>query len=158
MLGGKLFVVGEDSGAQQISWCYSRFNLEVAALLDEGNQNGVDGEYEDEDSEHHFAEISPHISSTAYTQPLLCSGEEAYGKYSDLYTTYNNLKNIGKRFGYLQYLDSLLSVQNNPIHQKLSEETWLTDDYESCVYKYSGNYCNSSKYVHVQLADGTINS
>ena len=67
---------------------------------------------------------------------LLFSGEEAYGKYVDLYTNhtaYNNLKNIGKRLGYLQYLDSLLSAQNGPVHRELPKETRLTKDYESCV-------------------------
>jgi splicing factor 3A subunit 3 len=65
---------------------------------------------------------------------LLFSGEEAYGKYVDLYTNhtaYNNLKHIGKRLGYLQYLDSLLLAQNGPVHQELPKETRLTKDYES---------------------------
>lgn len=67
---------------------------------------------------------------------LLFSGEEAYGKYVDLYTNhaaYNNLKNIGKRLGYLQYLDALLLAQKGPVHQELPKETRLTKDYESCV-------------------------
>ncbi len=64
---------------------------------------------------------------------LLFSGEEAYGKYLDLYanhTAYSNLKNIGKRPGYLQYLDLLLTAQNATIHQDLSKETRFTKDFE----------------------------
>lgn len=71
---------------------------------------------------------------------LLFSGEEAYGKYVDLYTNhtaYNNLKNIGKRLGYLQYLDVLLLAQNGPVHQELSKEARLTKDYESCAMLHS---------------------
>jgi splicing factor 3A subunit 3 len=67
---------------------------------------------------------------------LLFSGEEAYGKYVDLYTNhtaYNNLKNIGKRLGYLQYLDVLLLAQNGSVHRELPKETRLTKDYESYV-------------------------
>ena len=65
---------------------------------------------------------------------LLFSGEEAYGKYLDLYvnhTAYNNLKNIGKRPGYLQYLDLLLAAQSNPVHSELSKETRFTKDFET---------------------------
>lgn len=64
------------------------------------------------------------------------SGEEAYGKYVDLYTNhtaYNNLKGIGKRPGYLQYLDILMLASKGPVHEELSKETRLTKDYESCV-------------------------
>jgi len=49
------------------------------------------------------------------------------------HTAYNNLKNIGKRLGYLQYLDSLLSAQNGPVHRELPKETRLTKDYESYI-------------------------
>lgn len=65
---------------------------------------------------------------------LLFSGEEAYGKYVDLYTNhtaYNNIKNIGKRLGYLQYLDVLLLAQNGPVHRELPKEARFTKDYES---------------------------
>ncbi|TFK43682.1 hypothetical protein BDQ12DRAFT_643299 [Crucibulum laeve] len=92
-------------------------DLEIAALLDEPNQE--DEEYEEEDP----------IS-------LLFSGEEAYGKYMDLYanhTAYTNLKNIGKRPGYLQYLDLLLSAQNAPVHSDLSKETRFTKDFETYI-------------------------
>jgi splicing factor 3A subunit 3 len=64
------------------------------------------------------------------------SGEEVYGKYLDLYanhTTYNNMKNIGKRIGYLQYLDALLLAENGPIHLDIPKETRLSRDYETCV-------------------------
>jgi hypothetical protein len=64
------------------------------------------------------------------------SGEESYGKYFDLHanhTTYNNLKNIGKRIGYLQYLDALLVAENGLIHMDIPKETRLTRDYETYV-------------------------
>ena len=64
---------------------------------------------------------------------LLFSGEEGYGKYLDLYanhTAYNNLKNIGKRPGYLQYLDLLLAAQNGLVHSDLPKETRFTKDFE----------------------------
>jgi splicing factor 3A subunit 3 len=67
---------------------------------------------------------------------LLFSGEEGYGKYLDLYanhTAYNNLKNVGKRPGYLQYLDLLLAAQNTPVHSDLSRETRSTKDFETFV-------------------------
>ncbi|KAG6821535.1 hypothetical protein H0H93_000044 [Arthromyces matolae] len=93
------------------------FDLEIAALLDEPNQE--DEEYEDEDP----------IS-------LLFSGEEAYGKYVDLYANhaaYCNLKNIGKRPGYLQYLDLLLAAQSGPIHDSLPKEARFSKDYETYI-------------------------
>jgi len=64
------------------------------------------------------------------------SGEEVYGKYLDLHanhTTYNNMKNIGKHVGYLQYLDALLLAENGPIHMDTTKETRLSRDYEMCV-------------------------
>ena len=64
---------------------------------------------------------------------LLFSGEESYGKYLDLYanhTTYNNLKHIDKRLGYLQYLDVLLASASAPVHSELPKECRLTRDYE----------------------------
>jgi len=95
------------------------FDLELAALLEDSQQEGGDGDYEEEDP----------IS-------LLFSGEEAYGKYLDLYanhTAYNNLKNIGRRPGYLQYLDLLLAAQTSPVHRELARETRVTKDYESYI-------------------------
>ncbi|KAF8204787.1 RNA splicing factor PRP9 [Pholiota molesta] len=94
------------------------FDLEIAAFLDEPGQDG-DEEYEEEDP-----------------IALLFSGEEGYGKYLDLYanhTAYNNLKNIGKRPGYLQYLDLLLAAQNGPVHSDLPKETRLTKDFETYI-------------------------
>ncbi|KAF5393100.1 hypothetical protein D9757_001343 [Collybiopsis confluens] len=91
--------------------------LELANLLAEPVQEIE--EYEEED------EIA-----------LLFSGEEVYGKYLDLYanhTAYTNLKHIGKRPGYLSYLDLLLEAQNGPIHQELSKETRFTKDYETYI-------------------------
>ncbi|KAF9247395.1 hypothetical protein BU15DRAFT_39205 [Melanogaster broomeanus] len=92
------------------------FESELAALLEEGNQDGIDEEYEEEDP----------VS-------LLFSGEEAYGKYVDLYvnhTTYNNLKSIAKRLPYLQYLDVLLAAQDGGLHSELPRETRHSKEYE----------------------------
>ncbi|KZT13015.1 uncharacterized protein LAESUDRAFT_690087 [Laetiporus sulphureus 93-53] len=93
------------------------FEPELAAFLDEEQDGGAgDEEYEDDDP-----------------VALLFSGEESYGKYLDLYTNhaaYNNLKNIGKRLGYLQYLDALLAAQTEPVHSELPKECRLAKDYE----------------------------
>ncbi|PBL02766.1 hypothetical protein ARMGADRAFT_1006098 [Armillaria gallica] len=94
------------------------FGLELEALLEEPNQDG-DDDYEEEDP----------IS-------LLFSGEEAYGKYLDLYanhTAYCNIKNVGKRPGYLQYLDLLMTAQSGIVHQELSKEARFTKDYENYI-------------------------
>jgi splicing factor 3A subunit 3 len=91
------------------------FESELAALLEGGNQDGIDDEYEEEDP----------VS-------LMFSGEEAYGKYVDLYvnhTTYNNLKSIAKRLPYLQYLDVLLA-QDGGLHSELPRETRYSKEYE----------------------------
>ncbi|KAI6035068.1 hypothetical protein F5J12DRAFT_10531 [Pisolithus orientalis] len=97
------------------------FDPELAALLEEGNQDGLDDEeYEEEDP-----------------VGLLFSGEEAYGKYVDLYashTAYNNLKNITKRLSYLQYFDVLLAAQLGKLHAELSRETLRTKEYESYIH------------------------
>ncbi|KAI6003673.1 hypothetical protein EDD15DRAFT_2455413 [Pisolithus albus] len=97
------------------------FDLELAALLEEGNQDGVDEEeYEEEDP-----------------IGLLFSGEEAYGKYVDLYashTAYNNLKNIAKRLSYLQYLDVLLAAEVGKLHTELARETLRTKEYETYIH------------------------
>jgi splicing factor 3A subunit 3 len=82
----------------------------------------------------------------------LFSGEEGYGKYLDLYanhTAYNNLKNIGKRPGYLQYLDLLLAAQDGPIHQDLSKETRFTKDFE--MYVNFQNYLRIIMFNLLQL-------
>ena len=66
----------------------------------------------------------------------LFSGEEAYGKYLDLYANhvvYNNLKSISRRLGYLHYLDALIQAENGLVHSELSKETLLTKDYEAYV-------------------------
>ncbi|KAK7060445.1 Pre-mRNA-splicing factor sap61 [Paramarasmius palmivorus] len=92
-------------------------DLEIEALLVEPNQEGFE-EYEEDP-----------IS-------LLFSGEEAYGKYLDLYAhhvAYTNLKNIGKRPGYLQYLDLLIASQAGPIHQDLPKEARFTKDFETYI-------------------------
>ena len=75
------------------------------------------------------------------------SGEEVYGKYLDLYTnhtTYNNLKSIGKRIGYLQYIDALLLAEHGLIHMDIPKETRLSRDYETYVI-----YCFSNSLLNV---------
>ncbi|KAJ3478632.1 hypothetical protein NLI96_g9625 [Meripilus lineatus] len=94
----------------------SGFDLELAAFLDDGMDLGEDEEYEQDDP-----------------IALMFSGEEQYGKYLDLYanhTAYNNLKNIGKRLPYLQYLDVLLAAQSTNVHSELSKDCRLSRDYE----------------------------
>ncbi|GLB34013.1 putative splicing factor SF3a60 binding domain containing protein [Lyophyllum shimeji] len=93
------------------------FDLEIAALLDEPDEE--DEDYEEEDP----------VS-------LMFSGEEAYGKYVDLYahhTAFSNLKNIGKRPGYLQYLDLLLAAQTGLLHQNVPKDIRFTKDYETYI-------------------------
>ena len=77
------------------------------------------------------------------------SGEEQYGKYLDLYanhTAYNNLKKIGKRLGYLQYLDVLLASQSVTVHSELSKECRLTRDYELYVVILCVSYTASDVF------------
>ncbi|KAH8830392.1 hypothetical protein DL96DRAFT_1495288 [Flagelloscypha sp. PMI_526] len=67
---------------------------------------------------------------------LLFSGEEAYGKYLDLYANhvaYSNLKGMSKRPGYLQYLDILLASQDSILHQDLTKDVRHTKDYETYI-------------------------
>jgi splicing factor 3A subunit 3 len=69
----------------------------------------------------------------------LFSGEEGYGRFLDLYsnhTAYNNIKNIGRRLGYLQYIDALLVAESGPLHSELSSEVRSSKDYETCVIQY----------------------
>ncbi|EIN10867.1 hypothetical protein PUNSTDRAFT_100714 [Punctularia strigosozonata HHB-11173 SS5] len=96
----------------------SGFELELAAFRDEPEEE------QDADS----AEEDP-IS-------LLFSGEESYGKFLDLYdnhTAYNNIKGIGKRIAYLQYLDVLMAVQERPLHDEISPEVRAGKDYEHYI-------------------------
>lgn len=70
---------------------------------------------------------------------LMFSGEEAYGKYVDLYTNhtaYNNLKNITKRLSYLQYLDALLAAEVGTLHAEFSKDVLRSKDYESYAWPY----------------------
>ncbi|KAF4575109.1 hypothetical protein EYR40_005158 [Pleurotus pulmonarius] len=79
---------------------------------------------------------------------LMFSGEEAYGKYLDLYanhSAYNNLKNLGKRPGYLQYLDLLMNAQFGPVHRELSQETRATKDYETYIHTLHSYLSSFSK-------------
>lgn len=68
---------------------------------------------------------------------MLFSGEESYGKYLDLYanhTAFCNIKNVGKRPGYLQYLDLLLKAESAPIHSDLPYEVRSSKDFEGSVF------------------------
>ncbi|KAI0089104.1 RNA splicing factor PRP9 [Irpex rosettiformis] len=94
----------------------SGFDFELAAFLDDDQDRLDDEEYEEDDP-----------------VALLFSGEEQYGKYLDLYTNhaaYNNLKNVTKRVGYLQYLDVLLAAQSVTVHSELPKDCRLSRDYE----------------------------
>ncbi|THH12237.1 hypothetical protein EW145_g128 [Phellinidium pouzarii] len=95
------------------------FELELAALVDNDVGEAGGDDYEEEDP----------IS-------LLFSGEEAYGRYLDLYvhhTAYVNLKNIVKRLSYLQYLDTLAASEHSLIHQEIPKETRYSKDYENYI-------------------------
>jgi splicing factor 3A subunit 3 len=112
------------------------FDLELAALLEEPDPENGDDEYEEDRAFPSLNWPSPFSSCVWLAISLLFSGEEGYGKYLDLYanhTAYNNLKNIGKRPGYLQYIDLLLAAQKGPVHQDLSKETRFAKDFETCV-------------------------
>jgi splicing factor 3A subunit 3 len=116
------------------------FDLELAVLLEDYNQDGADDDFEEEDraSVTLFPMRLLHISLFPAIS-LLFSGEEAYGKYVDLYanhTAFNNLKNIGKRPGYLQYLDLLLLAQSGPVHRDLGKETRFSKDFEAYVHVF----------------------
>ncbi|TFK71772.1 hypothetical protein BDN72DRAFT_408415 [Pluteus cervinus] len=94
-------------------------DLEIAALLEDTELDGEEEELEEEDS----------IS-------LMFSGEEAYGKYVDLYANhveYTNIKNIGKRPGYLQYLDLLIDAPFGVIHQDLPKDVRASKQYETYI-------------------------
>jgi splicing factor 3A subunit 3 len=83
------------------------------------------------------------------------SGEEVYGKYLDLYanhTAYNNLKNIGKRIGYLQYLDVLLLAEKGLIHMDIPKETRLSRDYETCVLEHAPTYILNVPQIYWRFA------
>jgi splicing factor 3A subunit 3 len=107
------------------------FELELAAFLDEPEQD-ADEEFEIEDRE--YPEIGCLSSPNELIAiSLLFSGEEGYGKYLDLYanhTAYNNMKNVDKRLGYLQYLDTLLAVEHGLVHSSLPKEVKKGRDYE----------------------------
>ncbi|KAF8592644.1 RNA splicing factor PRP9 [Ramaria rubella] len=125
---------GVDGGQDELTEFYSRlvkikehhhkypdsvvggFEHELAALIDEPIADGED-DFEEEDP----------VS-------LLFSGEEAYGRYLDLYANhsmYNNLRHLPKRLTYLQYLDVLLAAQNGHVHRDLPQETRLSREFEA---------------------------
>ena len=111
------------------------FELELAALVD-ADPEDYDDENEEEDrvlfvSNTRFYDLICVSLSPAVS--LLFSGEEAYGRYFDLYlhhTAYCNLKNINKRPSYLQYLDLLAMSEHGLIHQELPTETCTAREYE----------------------------
>jgi len=112
--------------------------FDIAALLDEFNFEDYDDdeEYVYEDREFGWPLVFCAHSSIHIAMANMFSGEEVYGKYLDVHanhTTYNNLKNIGKRTGYLQYLDALLLAENGLIHTDIPKETRLGRDYERYV-------------------------
>src|ERR1700761_1941622 len=84
----------------------------------------------------HIVYLNVYITSFFPAISLLFSGEEAYGKYVDLYanhTAFTNLRNIGKRPGYLQYLDLLLLAESGLVHRDLTKEIRFSKDYQSYV-------------------------
>lgn len=113
------------------------FDLELASFLDEPGQEEEDFEEEDPIA-------------------LLFSGEESYGRYLDLYsnhTAFCNIKNIGKRPTYLQYLDLLMAcaADNKPVHHDLSKEARYTKDYETYIkdlHTYLVSFLKKSQPLH----------
>ncbi|RXW21954.1 hypothetical protein EST38_g3923 [Candolleomyces aberdarensis] len=111
------------------------FDLELASFLD-----GPGQEDEDYDEEDPIA--------------LLFSGEESYGRYLDLYsnhTAFTNIKNVGKRPTYLQYLDLLIAAQSQPVHSDLSKEARFTKDYENYIkelHSYLLSFVKKSQPLH----------
>ncbi|EJD01568.1 uncharacterized protein FOMMEDRAFT_126603 [Fomitiporia mediterranea MF3/22] len=95
------------------------FELDLAALVNDNTGEAGEDDYEEEDP----------IS-------LLFSGEEAYGRYLDLYThhsAYTNLKNLKRRPTYLQYLDILAMAEHGLLHQEVPIETRHSKEYESYI-------------------------
>ena len=81
---------------------------------------------------------------------LLFSGEESYGRYLDLYsnhTAFSNIKNLGKRPTYLQYLDLLIAAQSQPVHSDLSKEARFTKDYEKSVVPFHTRHTRCSRFI-----------
>ena len=113
------------------------FELELLAITEDPTAEEGDEDYAEEDRMFNLS-LFPLLVS--YTRPLaignLFSGEEAYGKYLDLYanhTAYNNLRHVPKRVAYLQYLDVLIYAQNGAVHNELPRECRTTKDYEKYV-------------------------
>ncbi|KAF8341265.1 uncharacterized protein EI90DRAFT_3033292 [Cantharellus anzutake] len=68
---------------------------------------------------------------------LLFSGEESYGRYLDLYTNhtqYVNIKHIGKRVSYIQYLDLLAASKGGSLHNDLPANIRGQKDYELYLF------------------------
>jgi splicing factor 3A subunit 3 len=107
--------------------------LEIAALLEEFSPEDYDEDYVYEDGQ--FRVLFPPRSFSIPPPPAVAnifSGEEVYGRYLDLHanhTTFNNLKNVGKRLGYLQYLDALLVADKGLIHGDTPKEARFSRDY-----------------------------
>lgn len=114
------------------------FELELSAFLDEAEEMD-DEESEQDDRACLSFQLVRSLLTSSRAPPaiaLLFSGEENYGKYLDLYanhTAYNNLKHIGKRLAYLQYLDVLLAAQSETVRTELPKECRLHRDYELYV-------------------------
>ena len=109
--------------------------LDIAALLEETNHEDYDDDYVYEDREFRMLVVpcSPSILPPSAVANMF-SGEEVYGRYLDLHanhTAFNNLKNVGKRLGYLQYIDALLLAEKGPIHADIPRETRFSRDYET---------------------------
>lgn len=107
--------------------------LEIAALLEEFNPEDYDEDYVYEDCKFTLPFVPRSFSiSPPSAVANIFSGEEVYGRYLDLHanhTAFNNLKNVGKRLGYLQYLDALLVADKGLIHADISKETRFSRDY-----------------------------
>lgn len=47
------------------------------------------------------------------------------------HAAYNNLKNVKRRLGYLQYIDALAATEHSLLHSELASEVRYSQDYES---------------------------
>ena len=109
------------------------FEAELEALVEEPFLGD-----EDDDREFCLNIVCEHrlTFSSRAALSVMFSGEEAFGRYLDLYgqhTAYTNLKHLRKRPTYLQYLDTLIATTQTPLHAELTMETKLTKEYETLV-------------------------
>ena len=112
------------------------FETELQALVEDTNAD----DYEDEDREPNACIVFNSVLNISFVAlSVMFSGEEAFGRYVDLYaqhTAYSNLKHLRKRPTYLQYLDTLISVTQLPLHVELTMETKQSKEYESSVSNF----------------------